>query len=608
MNIPLASKLLAPILAWVLVTPLLSVEAAETRGILSVTLEKTLQFQDPEGEKILVPQGTYSVKAGEDQIRLESKEGTTFDLDAVEGEHAIEVPFPMVIMPSGTELNLPDTDLLVVLYPDGHNLQATGKEPQIVSRAIPENMEEFLSYTEPEIISLDQPAYFTGTDGSPMLVESGTYTTEVAQSWIRLIPDNNRQKALLLEATTGTHDTGIEDLVALSIPGGAIQEIDVHQIMLLLPTGETLEATGSYSGIKKRGWFKKKPRKKRAKKRRNLLRNFGKKFKNSKTNRFLKKAGKHVKKGVKKGWSKTKWAAAQAKKGIVKGAQATWKGMKWVGKKGTVFACKVMFKAPEGLAKIIGGPMKWVKGKVKQVRKDSKLINKIATEVEKFRQKQQQFMDNAIKSALQLNQPAVLTKLKPFSTPDGLCERGIPALTKTVAGIAKPQNQVRSRGISWPFHTKSIGVQFAGTYKIGGFEGGAGAGWDNKITKGYWFAGGTAQLPQLSGKFLVQFGAWRSLDNLKGGFLAAGFTIPLKKWAKVAGWIPGEQGVPPYKGGGGAEANITVDFYFAFKPKLHIVGIVVSPGVSAGLANSFQGAGPLGRITIQFGGGGYLKT
>ena len=110
---------------------------------------------------------------------------------------------------------------------------------------------------DPTTITLDKPVYFLSPDGSNLVVQSGTYSVEAAQEWIRLIPGNTRQDALLIEAKKETHDVGSDIPIALSIPGDSVEELNLHHIQLLLPGGTSLEATGTYDGIRSRGWYSK---------------------------------------------------------------------------------------------------------------------------------------------------------------------------------------------------------------------------------------------------------------------------------------------------------------------------------------------------------------
>lgn len=198
---------------------------------------------------------------------------------------------------------------------------------------------EDLKFVDPALVTFGQPVHFTAPDGSPIAVQPGTYTAESSEKAIRLIPGGDSQNPLIIiEAQQGTHDTDLKDFLALSFPGTTPKELDFHYLMLLLPNGQSLEATGSYSGIQTRGWLKNSFNK--AKKTVNT--NYKKVQKTpafKKVNQAAKQVGKTAQQGakivgtgVKQGVSATKWAAGQAGKGIVIGANETWKGMKWAGK------------------------------------------------------------------------------------------------------------------------------------------------------------------------------------------------------------------------------------------------------------------------------------
>jgi len=105
-------------------------------------------------------------------------------------------------------------------------------------------------------INMERPVYFLAPDGSSVLVESGSYEVERAQEWIRLIPDE-RRNAWLIEATSTTHEEIITSPLAISLPGEEGESVDIHHVVLLLPDGQSLDAVGTYSGIRTRGFFKK---------------------------------------------------------------------------------------------------------------------------------------------------------------------------------------------------------------------------------------------------------------------------------------------------------------------------------------------------------------
>ena len=105
-------------------------------------------------------------------------------------------------------------------------------------------------------IELNTPVHFLAPDGSDLLIEAGTYSVEPAEEWIRVM-SGERHDALLIEARKGTHELELEQAMALSVSGASEEEKDNHHVMLLLPGGESLDATGTYSGIRARGFFQK---------------------------------------------------------------------------------------------------------------------------------------------------------------------------------------------------------------------------------------------------------------------------------------------------------------------------------------------------------------
>ncbi len=104
-------------------------------------------------------------------------------------------------------------------------------------------------------IELEKSVYFQAPDGSSLLVEAGTYSVEPAEEWIRVM-SGDRRDAVLIEARKGVHELELEQHMAMSLPGQSEEEKDHHYLMLLQPGGQSLEATGTYSGIRARGFFK----------------------------------------------------------------------------------------------------------------------------------------------------------------------------------------------------------------------------------------------------------------------------------------------------------------------------------------------------------------
>ena len=104
-------------------------------------------------------------------------------------------------------------------------------------------------------ITFDRPVHFLAPDGSDVLMQPGEYSVERAEEWIRLIP-GERRDALLIEARKGIHELPLDHPLAMAFPGDAEKERDHEYVMLLLPEGQSLESTGTHSGIRPRGTLK----------------------------------------------------------------------------------------------------------------------------------------------------------------------------------------------------------------------------------------------------------------------------------------------------------------------------------------------------------------
>ena len=167
-------------------------------------------------------------------------------------------------------------------------------------------------------IELDTPVHFLTPDGSDLRVEAGTYTIEPAEEWIRLM-SGERHNAVLIEANKGTHELELEQTMALSVSGESEEEKDNHHVMLLLPNGQSLEATGTYSGIRARGGFQKAFNrvKKKANNSYKKARSTAKKA-TSQAKTTAQRAKKQVQQSVKKGTTQAKKSVQNARKFIQK--------------------------------------------------------------------------------------------------------------------------------------------------------------------------------------------------------------------------------------------------------------------------------------------------
>jgi len=177
-------------------------------------------------------------------------------------------------------------------------------------------------------IELETPVHFLAPDGSDLVVEAGTYAIEPAEEWIRLM-SGERHDAVLIEAKKGTHELALEHAMAMSLPGEAEKEADLHHVMLLLPGGNSLEATGTYSGIRPRGFFNKtfnnvKKQANRAyKKARSTAKKTASKAKNTvnKAKKQVQRSAKKAGSTARKGYLTAKDAALQAKRQVEKTAR-----------------------------------------------------------------------------------------------------------------------------------------------------------------------------------------------------------------------------------------------------------------------------------------------
>ena len=102
-------------------------------------------------------------------------------------------------------------------------------------------------------VDLPYAIYFLGPGGENVEVRPGRYQIEKAESWLKLVPQGQGgTAAVLLEATQGHHEGPVkETMVRL---GPEKENPDLWHLALLHPDGTGLEAVGSKSGIRPRGF------------------------------------------------------------------------------------------------------------------------------------------------------------------------------------------------------------------------------------------------------------------------------------------------------------------------------------------------------------------
>jgi hypothetical protein len=109
---------------------------------------------------------------------------------------------------------------------------------------------ETLNPSSLSTIEFDQPIHFLTADGSDVLLQPGEYQVVEAEEWLKFIPIGAEQKdALLISADSATHEQSQPLPRVQAEPG---ENADWQHITLFLPNGQSLEATGTYSGIRPR--------------------------------------------------------------------------------------------------------------------------------------------------------------------------------------------------------------------------------------------------------------------------------------------------------------------------------------------------------------------
>ena len=107
----------------------------------------------------------------------------------------------------------------------------------------------------PMAVQIHAPVHFMAPDGGNVVVPKDSYEVEKAEDWLRLVPHTkSRSEALLIEAERTTHEEDLQSPLAMSLHD---EKDDTLHLALLLPDGKSLEALGTYSGVRPRGILKK---------------------------------------------------------------------------------------------------------------------------------------------------------------------------------------------------------------------------------------------------------------------------------------------------------------------------------------------------------------
>jgi hypothetical protein len=101
-------------------------------------------------------------------------------------------------------------------------------------------------------VRLDYPVHFLAPDGSDLVSKSGDYRVEASDNVMRLIPKEGGE-SLLVQAEQAKNEVELSEDLAVGIPGETEEQADTYSVLLLLPPDKSLEAVGTYSGIRPRG-------------------------------------------------------------------------------------------------------------------------------------------------------------------------------------------------------------------------------------------------------------------------------------------------------------------------------------------------------------------
>jgi len=102
-------------------------------------------------------------------------------------------------------------------------------------------------------VELPFAVHFLTPGGEDAVVGPGSYHVEVAELWLKLIPEGEgRMSVILLEGTPGTHEEILGESAARAVSDTV--DPDVFHVALLRPDGTGLEVIGTKSGIRPRGF------------------------------------------------------------------------------------------------------------------------------------------------------------------------------------------------------------------------------------------------------------------------------------------------------------------------------------------------------------------
>jgi hypothetical protein len=348
-----------------------------------------------------------------------------------------------------------------------------------------------------------------------------------------------KEGGLLLEAQQETHDGVLDAPVALSLPGDDETEADLHYIVLMNPTGETLQASGTYSGIHPRGFFQNigKGAKRTVTRAKGTVNRIGQGARRTTQQigtgirKTTQDAGRLAQKAALEAKKKAEWVARQAAQGTLIAAKAVCKA----GLTASRLAAEVQ-------AKILGPIIRELSKALQLDKAQAALRQAINT----IKQQQGPAIRQAINAGLTLTDPKNVKTVNQLMDPNRMCEQ--PAVTvqhtfqKMIgaplrAALTESRNadtsQIRTRG-SVASANIGIGGNLA---KVGGGELGVSHAFDF-VNTSHWYVDLAAMVKtNVGGGGGVSIGIFPKVnpDTVGGWFLGAGvgFPFPHPKLAKV---------------------------------------------------------------------------
>ncbi len=597
MAFPRSQKLLGLLLVGTFLSPYLSAKADETLNNQMVTLKKPVYFSNVAEDYVRLDPGKYEIVPLPDSLQVTSQdESSSHQLPIHLYTHNQKLSEPIAVTVEGKpQGDSADRHILALYLPGGFVYEAEGTYSGIRTREV----NPLTVITDPAQIYLEKPVHFLSPEGHDQVAQPGRYVVEQANKKIRLLPGKG-QEAILLDAQENSHDGELNIPVALSLPGAAEEEADIHHVVLLLRDGTSLEATGTYSGIQSRGFFgdagkavtgtvKKgtKSVSKTVKRAKNTVGSVGNRVTSSPPNFGMLKGTAqdlgHFGKGTAKDAAKfAEKAALDAKRRAEWVAQQAAKGVQWLGQQ----ACKAALKTAELGITVSSKTLSPIQNKLGKELMRPEVKKNLQQAMDRVVQKLGPTIEKALAAAAILNSPKNAKVLKELLKPDTMCEKSPAEIQKTIQKMAgRPVREalaVYQQGKNSPVRSRGVSSGPTVTFAIGGGLGGGPIGGElgfrfasdfreaskDSTDKGFFDIAYVLRPGSYSGGGGVIIGIFptKNPDGTGGEFFSVGLT----------GNLPATKSLLKIVGGG-------IEFLFDFPWNgMGFQGFAVSPGLGVG--------------------------